>query len=123
MMATFLSSRALFAPSLRRCLHRSAAARMSKPPTMKQVEVDEPHVQEELGRIQMDLVKRAERLNADRANKHRHYRKKDWVIGLLCATVACSIYGYTIYAIKQEKFLDDFEMPDPLDETDRSRKG
>ncbi len=27
-----------------------------------------------------------------------------------------SIYAYTIYAIKQERFLDDFDMPDPLEE-------
>ena len=29
------------------------------------------------------------------------------------------IYGYTIYAMKQEKFLDDFDMPDELDEDQR----
>ena len=35
--------------------------------------------------------------------------------------LAIAIYGYTIYAIKQERFLDDFEMPDPLDESERKK--
>jgi hypothetical protein len=27
------------------------------------------------------------------------------------------IYSYTIYAIQQEKFLDDFDMPEEIDRT------
>ena len=36
-----------------------------------------------------------------------------------CLCIAISIYAYTIYAMKQETFLDDFEMPDPLAEEER----
>ncbi len=39
-----------------------------------------------------------------------------------CFTIALTIYGYTMYAIKQEKFLDDFDMPDPLAEDVRAKK-
>jgi len=44
------------------------------------------------------------------------------VIGLTCLGIAGGIYGYTMYAMKQEQFLDDFEMPDPLEEDTRIKK-
>ncbi len=93
------------------------ASKAAKP--MSQVEVDEPHVQKQLGRIQMDFVKKAERSNAERAVRHRFFRRSDWVIAGTCLAMVVGIYSYTIYAIKQEKFLDDFEMPDPLPESER----
>ena len=89
---------------------------------MKQVEVDEPDVQKKLGAVQMNFVKKAERINLERATKHRAYRNKDWIIAGFCFSLALSIYGYTIYAIKQERFLDDFEMPDPMEQKDTSKK-
>jgi hypothetical protein len=103
-------------------LHTSALSRSQKPQTMKQVEVDEPTVQNELGKLQMDLVKKAEKMNLDHAKRHRKFRKKDWAIAMASGGLAIAIYAYSIYAIKQEKFLDDFDMPDPLDEKDRSHK-
>ena len=47
---------------------------------------------------------------------------KDWLIGGGALATAIGIYMYTIFAIQQEKFLDDFDMPDPLEEADRSKK-
>ena len=85
-----------------------------KPQRMQQVEVDEAIVKQQLGDIQMAFVKKAEIRNKERATRHRFYRKKDWVIGATCITIAISIYAYTIFAMKQETFLDDFEMPDPV---------
>jgi len=86
---------------------------------MQQVEVDEANVKQELGQIQMAFVKKAEMRNKERAKRHVFYRKKDWMIGMTCITIAISIYAYTIFAMKQETFLDDFEMPDPLLEEER----
>lgn len=83
---------------------------------MSQVEVDEPDVQKRLGRIQMDFVKKAERTNEERAKRHKYFRRGDFIIAGTCITIAIGIYAYTIYAIKQERFLDDFDMPDPLEE-------
>lgn len=97
----------------------STASASFKAKTMSQVEVDEPHVRERLGQMQMDFIQKAESQNVDRAIRHRHFRRGDWAIAATCVTVALSIYGYTIYAIKQERFLDDFEMPDPLQESER----
>lgn len=86
---------------------------------MEQVEVDEQHVKDKLGQKSMAFVKKAEKLNAQRAKKHVVFRRKDWIIGGTCFGIAVGIYGYTIYAMKQERFLDDFEMPDPLEEEER----
>ena len=86
---------------------------------MKQIEVDEADVKQKLGDIQMAFVKKAETRNKDRASKHVFYRRKDWMVGMTCLGIAISIYAYTIFAMKQETFLDDFEMPDPLLEEER----
>lgn len=92
---------------------------MSKFQQMQQVEVDEANVKQNLGEIQMAFVKKAEARNKERASHHVFYRKKDWIIGTTCITIAITIYAYTIFAMKQETFLDDFEMPDPLLEEER----
>jgi len=86
---------------------------------MEQVEVDEQHVKDQLGQKSMAFVKKAEKMNAQRAKKHVVFRKKDWIIGGTCFGIAIGIYAYTIYAMKQERFLDDFDMPDPLEEEER----
>jgi len=91
----------------------------AKAKRMEQVEVDEQHVKDQLGQKSMAFVKKAEKMNAKRASKHVLFRRKDWVIGGTCFAIAIAIYGYTIYAMKQERFLDDFEMPDPLEESER----
>ena len=70
----------------------------------------------------MEFVRLAERQNLERAQRHKKYRRKDWLIASICFFIAISIYGYTMYAIKQERFLDDFEMPDPLAEDSRAKK-
>ena len=44
------------------------------------------------------------------------------MIGCTCIAIAISIYAYTIFAMKQETFLDDFDMPDPLLEEDRNEE-
>jgi len=107
----------------RASLHtRSMPLAMAKRPVMEQVEVDEPHVQEQLGKIQMDLVRKAEEMKLGHSDKHRNHRRKDWLVGGGCLGVAVGIYVYTIYSIQQEKFLDDFDMPDPLEEQDRSKQ-
>jgi len=91
-----------------------------KAPTMKQVEVDEEDVQNKLGRLQMNFIKKAEKRNKKRANLHRFFRRKDWMIASFCVFLVLSIYFYTIFAIKQEKFLDDFDMPEEIDRTKKA---
>ena len=67
----------------------------------------------------MNSFPRAERINADRVNRHKKARRGETGVALTCVAVIISIYAYTIFAMKQEEFLDDFEMPDPLEEKDQ----
>ena len=99
----------------------AAAVRKGDVKRMEQVEVDEAHVQQKLGDLQMAFVKKAEKQNKQRAKRHVSFRRTDWIVAGTCLTLAVGIYGYTIYAMKQEQFLDDFEMPDPLEEEERKR--
>ena len=84
---------------------------------MNQVEVDETTVQQKLGQINMDFVRKAEKRNKERATLHRFFRRKDWIIAGTCFGIVIGIYSYTIFAIQQEKFLDDFDMPEEIDRT------
>ena len=43
------------------------------------------------------------------------------MIASFCVCVVIGIYSYTIFAIKQEKFLDDFDMPEEIDRIDRTK--
>lgn len=105
--------------SLSRRSLATSARPWAKVEPMQQVEVDEKAVRDKLGQRTLAFVKKAERANAARAAKHVKFRRTDWWIGGFCFSLAVGIYAYTIYAMKQEKFLDDFDMPDPLEETQR----
>jgi len=70
---------------------------------MKNGEVDKRLLQQ---------IKFVERQNLLRAARLNRMRKNARFTGLLLGGVALSIYGYSIYSIKQETFLDDFEEPE-----------
>jgi len=95
---------------------------MAEGARMRQVEVDEVDVQKRLGKINMDFVRKAEKRNKERATMHRFFRRKDWLIAAFCFSLVIGIYSYTIWAIQQEKFLDDFEMPEEIDRTQEQNK-
>ncbi len=73
---------------LSRTLSTSSSTMMAKAPKMSQVEVDEPEVQKRLGKIQMDFVKKAERTNEERAKRHKHFRRGDFIIASKCNMVS-----------------------------------
>lgn len=50
----------------------SLSASVRKVETMQQVDVDEPRVQKQLGALNMDFVRKAEKRNKERAKMHRH---------------------------------------------------
>jgi len=85
---------------------------------MKQVDVDDLELQAHLGKLQMGMIRKAEKEKKHDAKKHVKYRKKDWYVAGFCFATIIGIYAYTIVAMKQETFLDDFEVPNPLPEED-----
>jgi hypothetical protein len=50
---------------------RVSVAAVQKSETMRQVDVDEPNIQKQLGNINMDFVRKAEKRNKERATMHR----------------------------------------------------
>jgi len=72
---------------------------------------------DKINKFQLDLMKKVERQNLERAQKLRKVRARSR--GTLFAGLAAviGIYTYTLVAVKQETFLDDFNVPEsiPLD--------
>lgn len=56
-------------------------------------------------------MKRLEEHNQQRAKKVLEYRKSNNRLAFALIFGVIGIYTYTIYSVKQEKFLDDFEEP------------
>ncbi|XP_067212427.1 cytochrome c oxidase assembly factor 3, mitochondrial isoform X2 [Linepithema humile] len=56
-------------------------------------------------------MKRLEDQNLLRAKRVQAYRKANNRTAIALALGVIGIYTYTIYSVKQEKFLDDFEEP------------
>jgi hypothetical protein len=59
-------------------------------------------------------MKRLEQQNLQRAISVQAYRKRNRISGVLLSLGAIGIYVYTMYSVRQEKFLDDFEMPEKI---------
>ena len=86
---------------------------------MEQIDVDDPKNRGKIGSIEMSLMRQAEELQKVKAEKHIAQRRRTSVMLLGLVSLVLAIYFYTMYAMKQETFLDDFEMPeeaDPLEE-------
>lgn len=60
---------------------------------------------------ELSYIKAVERVNFERVEKLRRVKRNNRITGCLLGVVAVSIYGYSMYAVKQETFLDDFEEP------------
>ena len=67
----------------------------------------------QLASIEQMYMNKINKRNAERFEKEKktqfHYR----VTGAILISCALSIYAYTMYSIRQEKFLDDFDVPEP----------
>lgn len=56
-------------------------------------------------------AKIVEQQNLERAIKLKKLRSRNLIIGGLLGSAVLGIYSYSILAVKQETFLDDFEEP------------
>merc|ERR1712008_520325 len=52
--------------------------------SMKQVDVDDLELQAHLGKLQMGMIRKAEKEKNHDAKKHVKYRKKDWYVAGFC---------------------------------------
>uniref|UniRef100_A0A224YDW1 Cytochrome c oxidase assembly factor 3 n=1 Tax=Rhipicephalus zambeziensis TaxID=60191 RepID=A0A224YDW1_9ACAR len=71
-------------------------------------------VQKELsGSAQLNYMKIVERENMERVRRLKRIRHRNLLTGCLLAGGVCGIFAYSVLAVKQEKFLDNFEEPAP----------
>ncbi|KAK7092439.1 hypothetical protein V1264_008181 [Littorina saxatilis] len=55
------------------------------------------------------FVRKLEQMNRDRAKDMKTLRRKNWMTALAIGTGVASIYFYSMYAVRQERFLADFD--------------
>lgn len=62
-----------------------------------------------LSQSQLDYMKILEKQNFDRVAKIKRLRTRNIATGLTLFLGVTSIYSYSIWAVKQEKFLDEID--------------
>lgn len=65
-----------------------------------------------LKRTELEYIKQIEKQNLERVAKLKRVRRNNLITGSLLGVGVLAIYGYSMYAVKQETFLDDFEEPE-----------
>lgn len=64
-----------------------------------------------LKKAELDYMKIIEQKNLERVKKLELIRKRNRLTGAAIGVSVFSIYLYSMYAVKQETFLDDFNEP------------
>ncbi|KAJ8713262.1 hypothetical protein PYW07_013632 [Mythimna separata] len=64
-----------------------------------------------LKQAELTYMKLIEQKNRERVNRLQQISKKNRITGLAIGTGVLSVYLYSIFAVKQETFLDDFNEP------------
>lgn len=59
-------------------------------------------------------VRLIEKQNLERVQKLNLKRKRSTIIGFALSAAVLSVYAYTIHAVKQENYFDDFEIPETV---------
>lgn len=64
-----------------------------------------------ISRTVVDYMKIVEKENLKRVQELRKIRQRNVRTGLILGGGVLGIYFYTIFSVRQEKFLDDFDEP------------
>ena len=64
---------------------------------------------------EQNYMRKINERNMERYVKEKTLRKHYRIVGAILFGFVISIYSYTMFAINQEKFLDDFDIPEPPD--------
>jgi len=68
-------------------------------------------LERKLKQSEIDFMKLIEQQNLQRVLKLKKTRKSNIITAAIIGFSVFSIYGYSMYAVQQEKFLDDFDEP------------
>jgi cytochrome c oxidase assembly factor 3 len=64
--------------------------------------------------IEKKYIQKIQQQNLYRVERWNKIRRKNRYLGIGLTLGVISIYSYTIWGIKQEKFLDDFNEPEKI---------
>lgn len=67
-----------------------------------------------LKQTDIDFMKYVEQQNLERVRKLQALRRNNIIVGSLLGTAVLGIYAYSIFSVKQENFLDDFDVPETV---------
>ncbi|XP_008556244.1 cytochrome c oxidase assembly factor 3, mitochondrial [Microplitis demolitor] len=67
-----------------------------------------------LSTVDRHFMEKLEKLNIERAIRMKGIRRANRYTGCGLFAGVIAIYTYTIFAVKQETFLDDFEIPETI---------
>lgn len=73
--------------------------------------VDADKDKHRISEVQLSYMKFVEKENIERAQKLKKLRRKNIFTALGLGAAVIGIYAYSILAVKQETFLDDFDEP------------
>jgi len=91
-------------------------AKSEAPGNVVVTETEQIDLQTELKKMKQSdqfYILRMEAFNQERVRKLTLMRRRNFLIGVGVAAGVLGIYSYTMGAVKQEGFLDDFEAPVP----------
>lgn len=74
-----------------------------------------------LNKTQQMYIQKMIEKNNERYAKEKKLRTHYRISAGVLFTIVFSIYFYSMYAVKQEKFLDDFDVPTPPDVKDTKK--
>lgn len=76
--------------------------------------VTNPSEGPQLSAAQLKFMQLIEAQNLERIAKLDRIRRRNTLTGWGLAAAVVGIYTYSIFAVKQEKFLDDFDEPEKV---------
>lgn len=65
-----------------------------------------------LSQTELDFMRIIEKQNLQRVHKLKRIRRNNVVTGCVLGAGVFSIYLYSMFAVQQERFLDDFNEPE-----------
>lgn len=84
----------------------------TKPPDSTKVAINQQHAKK-LAALQNAYMDKLNQKTMDKHFKEKRLKKHHRITGALLFVFVVSIYFYSMYAVKQETFLEDFELPTP----------
>lgn len=103
--------------SLRHCIRTMSTGPSSTPTPAFNISKT-AGVERQLKPSEVDFMRLIEKQNVQRVTKLRLQRKRNVYTGLIIGGTVISIYLYSMLAVKQERFLDDFNEPQKVSAED-----